>query len=301
MKSPEGKVSLIVPTFNGEGRLRRLFASIAQARPAELVEVIVCDDGSSDDLKLGTEIFEGGPALVHLRQERSGARRGTARNLGIEAAKGSILLFMDDDCIIGRKTISAHVLAHLSQASCAAVGFRTRWRGSDDGPRITLDYRRRELGSCGQDLERCHAPWRFAFSCNLSVSGLARNFRFSNRFQGWGYEDLEYSYRLYEAGIPFRCASSGSVWHIDEVVEDPFRRSDLGEMADFSSAVINAVRMAALHPSDQNLKAFILDEFAGLTVRNGRCLRVGGCGEPEFVFNWAAEQLTKERPYEQSR
>src|SRR5436190_18583934 len=44
----EGKVSIVIPCFNQGAMLREALASIEKARNANLLEVIVVDDGSSD-------------------------------------------------------------------------------------------------------------------------------------------------------------------------------------------------------------------------------------------------------------
>lgn len=83
-------VSVIVPIHNGERFLGEALDSVA-AQDYGAVEVIVVDDGSSD----------GGPAIasarevVLVRQERRGV--ASARNAGIDRARGEIVTFLDQD------------------------------------------------------------------------------------------------------------------------------------------------------------------------------------------------------------
>lgn len=85
-------ISCIIPVFNGERYLAEAVESIlAQTYPP--CEVIIADDGSTD----GTaEIATGYSARVrHVRQENLGA--AAARNLGLHAAVGEFVAFLDAD------------------------------------------------------------------------------------------------------------------------------------------------------------------------------------------------------------
>lgn len=88
-------LSIIVPTFNRAALLGRALASIraaiANAPAATPVEIIVADDGSTDD----TEAVCRHAGVTHLHQANAGP--GAARNLGAAAASGDYLAFVDAD------------------------------------------------------------------------------------------------------------------------------------------------------------------------------------------------------------
>jgi glycosyltransferase involved in cell wall biosynthesis len=85
-------ISCVVPVFNGERYLAETLKSIfAQSwRP---LEVIVVDDGSTD----GTPeiVASHGASVRYLKQSNSGA--AAARNLGVRAASGEFIAFLDAD------------------------------------------------------------------------------------------------------------------------------------------------------------------------------------------------------------
>ena len=87
-------ITLVLPSYNRAEALRTNLTSILQV--AEVAEVIVVDDGSKDDTLAVCEQF----ADERLRVISHRVNRGvaTARNTGIAAAKGTWVLFGEDDC-----------------------------------------------------------------------------------------------------------------------------------------------------------------------------------------------------------
>jgi glycosyltransferase involved in cell wall biosynthesis len=90
MNSP--LISCIVPVFNGERYLRQALDSIF-AQTYRPLEVVVVDDGSTDATAVVVASF--GDRLRYLRQDNQGPP--VARNLGIRAAKGEYVAFLDAD------------------------------------------------------------------------------------------------------------------------------------------------------------------------------------------------------------
>jgi teichuronic acid biosynthesis glycosyltransferase TuaG len=88
-------VSVITPSHNAAVVLERAVGAVAlQTMPA--LEHIIVDDGSDDGtVELLQELSRDLPHLRYIRQRRQGA--GMARNLGIEAAEGRYIAFLDSD------------------------------------------------------------------------------------------------------------------------------------------------------------------------------------------------------------
>lgn len=86
-------ISVIVPAFNAAATLPACLSALQQqvGAPPEF-EVIVVDDGSTDDT---AAVARAAGARVE-RVPHGGA--AAARNRGVEAARGSLLLFTDADC-----------------------------------------------------------------------------------------------------------------------------------------------------------------------------------------------------------
>ena len=84
-------VSVIIPSYNHGNFLSRAIDSVL-SQTYRNVEIIVVDDGSSDNTKQVAESF---PHVVYVYQHNQGL--SAARNTGIDHSKGKYLLFLDAD------------------------------------------------------------------------------------------------------------------------------------------------------------------------------------------------------------
>ncbi len=90
--SSDGTVSVVIPAFDAAEYIAEAIDSVLrQTRPVG--EVIVVDDGSTDDTASVAEAF-GDPVRV-VRQDRSGAN--PARNRGVRESAGEFIAFLDAD------------------------------------------------------------------------------------------------------------------------------------------------------------------------------------------------------------
>jgi GT2 family glycosyltransferase len=114
-------LSLILCTRNRASQLARCLASMAAIRSTQPWELVVVDNGSTDDTRAVIEAARSSIAapLVYAHQPVQGL--SSARNAGVAASQGSLILFTDDDC---------YPAPDLLDAACAAfsdpaVGFVT--------------------------------------------------------------------------------------------------------------------------------------------------------------------------------
>lgn len=139
-KPDRPRVSAVMTVFNQAAFLPAALESVlAQAGPE--VEIILVDDGSTEDLAPALAPFEGRFRLI--RRDNGGL--AAARNTGIEAATGEYVAFCDSDDIHLPYRLSAHA-ALLDQAPRAAQVFSDLYTW--DGDRVTVDstLRDRNLG-----------------------------------------------------------------------------------------------------------------------------------------------------------
>lgn len=110
-------VSVIVPAYNEGVVLARCVESILADRYRHK-EIILVDDGSSDDTWEVMQRFHGLPRMTLLRQKNSG--KAVALNNGIDHALGQILMFVDADGVFSSHTVSA-MLAGFGDPKVGAV------------------------------------------------------------------------------------------------------------------------------------------------------------------------------------
>ncbi|HJP03553.1 MAG: hypothetical protein CL799_01115 [Chromatiales bacterium] len=93
-------ISVVIPAYNAETYIVETVESVL-AQTADLLEVIVVNDGSTDRTE---ELLQGfGDRITLLSQENSGVAR--ARNAGLEVARGEYIAFLDsDDAWLPEKT-----------------------------------------------------------------------------------------------------------------------------------------------------------------------------------------------------
>jgi teichuronic acid biosynthesis glycosyltransferase TuaG len=123
-------VSVITPAHNAATVLLEATKAVGEQTLAS-VEHIVIDDGSTDGTaELLQELGRGIPRLRYLHQRRQGA--GMARNLGIEAAEGRYIAFLDsDDLWLPRKLESQVRFMEERQCSFSYGDYQVCDRSSD--------------------------------------------------------------------------------------------------------------------------------------------------------------------------
>lgn len=88
------RVSVVLPTHNRNDTLRRAIASVLAQSYTDF-ELIVVDDGSSEDIQQVVKAFGDPRAICWRRDQRGGP--GAARNEGIRRARGEFIAFQDSD------------------------------------------------------------------------------------------------------------------------------------------------------------------------------------------------------------
>lgn len=89
---PQPAISVVVPAFNAAETIGACVDALRRQQTTTPYEIIVVDDGSSDDT---AHLAEQAGACV-IRKARG--RPAAARNAGINAARGEIVCFTDADC-----------------------------------------------------------------------------------------------------------------------------------------------------------------------------------------------------------
>ncbi len=195
------KVTVIIPTYNRCESVKRILDALsAQTFPSQDYEVIVSIDGSEDGTLKMVNKFDSPYKLQSIWEPNSG--RAFACNRGVRASRGEILIILDDDMYPSPKLVEAHYLAHQRCIKCGVIGAAP----------ITINESSTAI-SCymamrfNTHLKRISEPgykiriWDF-YSGNFSIRKevLLEAGAFSESFKIYGYEDVEFAYRLMKTG-----------------------------------------------------------------------------------------------------
>lgn len=120
-------VSVVLPSWNSFASLRLCLAalercSINRLAPSRL-QVIVCDDGSTDNTWDGVRHSRSTLDLVVLRLRHSG--QSFALNQGLRAAEGDVVILCDSDMVLGCGAVDELVSRHEEWESVVCFGFRS--------------------------------------------------------------------------------------------------------------------------------------------------------------------------------
>ena len=87
-----------------------------------MIEVVVIDDGSTDETFIEVQKLELNFKLNYIQQKNLG--RSIARNNGAKVANGEIFIFIDSDVLLEEHFIREHMLRHQCLKDSVFVGFR---------------------------------------------------------------------------------------------------------------------------------------------------------------------------------
>jgi glycosyltransferase involved in cell wall biosynthesis len=124
------KVSVVIPCYNSASFIRVSLDSI-RAQTVTPVEILVVDDGSTDDIE---KVLADYPEVTLVKKPNGGP--STARNLGIRQAKGDIIMMLDSDDEWFPSKIEAHLKVWEREPTSAFVfdtAQRVRPNGAEAG------------------------------------------------------------------------------------------------------------------------------------------------------------------------
>lgn len=219
------KISVIVTTYNWPYALRAVLNALVEQKTNFPFEIIVADDGSSEETAKLIRGFKSRITipLLHIWQPDEGFRAATIRNKAILVAEGDYIIFLDGDCIPRENFIQNHL--ELIEKQSFVVGNRVLL--SQEFTLTTLSQAfplhqwsiwrwivARFSGKCNRILPFLTSPlrhfgfkttsrWRGAKGCNLGIwkSDLIQINGWEEKFTGWGYEDSDLVIRLLQQGI----------------------------------------------------------------------------------------------------
>lgn len=196
--------SVVVCSYNGASTAESCLRSLEKLRYPGEYEVIFVDDGSTDHTQ---EILKRFPSVRNIRQKNMGL--SYARNVGMEAARGEIVVYTDSDCEADEDWLYYLALA-LVRGGYVGMG----------GPNLIPDEGSWVADCVGMspggpthvmidDREAEHVP-----GCNMAFYrwALKQINGFDPQFRKAG-DDVDVIWRLQDLGYQIGFAPAAQVWH----------------------------------------------------------------------------------------
>ncbi len=198
-------ISVVIPTYNRKDILLRTLESLTdQTYPKDKYEIIVIDDGSTEDIKGAIEDFvkaSGRSPISYLRQSSDKKGPAAANNLGIKSAKGTYILLMNNDVIADPRLIEEHMKDHVD----ASHAKHQRTEKNIVQGRVINTSSMEDLGKKHKGYTGGYSDFSFGYfttwNCSLSRELLIKAGLFDEDFRNLCWEDVELGYRLRKMGI----------------------------------------------------------------------------------------------------
>ena len=208
--------SVVIPTYNRAASLRRTLEGLALHEPVEGgFEVVVVSDGSTDDTDRVLDQTAYRFELVALNQENAGP--AAARNRGVAAASGRVVVFIDDDTVPDRHLLNAHLRHHGGEEDAVVVmGPMLTPPDHVMTPWVAWEQAKLEAHYAALGSGRLVATARQFYTGNASVNRrrLLDSGGFDVSFRR--AEDVELAYRLADRGASFVFDPEAIVLHYAE-------------------------------------------------------------------------------------
>jgi len=202
VSSPNPRLSVVVPAYNDAPILRLCLARLAAQTLAHAAyEIVVVDDGSTDDTpRVVSEAASGQARIRCVRFDRNRGR-SAARNAAVRAAGAPLVVFVDSDVLVLPDFLQRHIEIHRSAAS-PVVG-----RGPViviPSPEIPARTPRIGISPAYLDTGNASVPRQVLVDVGA----------FDEGFRVYGWEDFDLGLRLKARGIPRVFSPSALAYHV---------------------------------------------------------------------------------------
>jgi GT2 family glycosyltransferase len=209
-------VSVVIATYNRQRDLAECLRSLFDEN-AKPYEVIVIDSSSTDRTENLKNQF---PIKFFSMKERN---RQRARNLGILAASGDIVAFLDDDVIVHKEWLKNISEPYMNDDGVGGVGGRVIPYGASE--RFCVSVSRSDVGRVlknGLVIGNFDMPQKNLIEvdsfigCNMSFRRglLLRAGGFDENYLGTGYrDDTDLCLRIRKSNHKLLFQSKALVWH----------------------------------------------------------------------------------------
>jgi glycosyltransferase involved in cell wall biosynthesis/peptidoglycan/xylan/chitin deacetylase (PgdA/CDA1 family) len=212
--TPSPALSVLIATHNRREMLERCLEALAaqEIDPAEF-EVVVADDGSTDDTAAALDRLSTPFELRVIGHGKAG--KPVVLNAAIEAARGEVCLFIDDDVIASPRLIAEHLEAHRREPRTLGIGVLVQRQPVKPDPYAEANAR--QWNGRYEGLSERPLDWADCYGANFSAPTAA--LREIGGFAAGlpAIEDIEIAFRLCrEGGCVVEYLPAAEALHDDE-------------------------------------------------------------------------------------
>ena len=203
------KYSIIVPVFNRPDEVDELLESLCHQEEKDF-EVIIVEDGSKKPCKDVCDKYAGILDLHYYFKVNSGP--GQSRNYGAERAKGEWLIVLDSDVVLPNGYLKA-VEQELAQHPCDAWGGPDAAHESFTPVQKAISYSMTSFFTTG-GIRGGKAKLDKFFPRSYNMGIRREVYQELGGFSKMRFgEDIDFSYRIVEAGYKTSLLPTAWVWH----------------------------------------------------------------------------------------
>lgn len=198
-------VSVIFATYNRSDVLEDVLNRWREVQKATKYDFeIICSDDASTDNTVDILRRASDLPITIIENEKGGA--GPARNAALEIAKGKIVIFTGDDMFPNPEFVNQHFENHLKFGDNVATLGRIDWHKDIKLNHLMYhitDIGCEQFGFIGLPVYQL-IDFRHFYTSNISVSKTmldSVSVHFRTDFDKYGFEDIEFGYRLQKMGM----------------------------------------------------------------------------------------------------
>lgn len=215
--NPMPLVSVLIVTCNGIEHLPELLNSLKQQNYPNLEIIIIDNHSDGNSLSFINENYPG----IGIFRNSKNLGHGAAFNIGLEKAKGEMILHLDDDIVVEEDTISKLVQAALAKKTWAALA-----------PKIKFYYNHAFINSMGNSIHKTDwgsdnfinyvdlgqfdhftEPFSACFAAALlNRESIAKVGALDEFYQVY-YDDVDWCFRAQINGFPVYIVPDAEVFH----------------------------------------------------------------------------------------
>lgn len=211
-------ISVVIPNYNGGDLIKKNLPKVISSLENYDFEIIIVDDGSSDNSASVIEDFKSEHKSLHLIKNEKNKGFSPTINKGINSAKGEHIILLNND-VYPKNDFLKSALKDLADDNVFAVGFKDE--SIEDGKIVPRgrgvgEWRRGFLMHAAGSLDKKNNLWASGGSSAFNKTVWDKLGGLNEIYAPFYWEDIDISYRALKAGYKVLFEKDSIVIHEHE-------------------------------------------------------------------------------------